>query len=66
MDPEIAKGVSICVVSRNDFERSLIFIDYVIIRDVTADIRTYVNTKNSNQSSLVAQQKQELYFSTVY
>ena len=37
---KFAKGGSICVLSRHDFENSLIFIDYVIISDVTAD--TYI------------------------
>ena len=29
-DPEISKGRCICVLSRPDFENSLIFVDYVI------------------------------------
>ena len=54
-DPEIAKRGSICVL-RFDFENSLIFIDYVINSDVTADIyvRTSILKKKNNQSTLVA------------
>ena len=43
-NPEICKGGFYCVLSRGNFKNLLIFIDYIIIGDVTAD--TYVNTKN--------------------
>ena len=52
-DAKICKGGSIRVLSRRDFENSLVFVDDVIISDVTADTYVRMSTQEISRSTVV-------------